>query len=92
MRLSGGQKLSILASRVEGMCEALDNTTLSWFKLLNLLLIMRSPQILTLESILRKEGFFPSPQQCLGHCIVCFSQPVPLAGVIGGLAAHSLMS
>lgn len=77
MRLSWGQKLSVLASRVEGICESLDNTTLSWFKLLNLLVIMRSPQIQTLESILRKEGVFPGLQQCLGHCIVCLLSLCP---------------
>ena len=68
--LPWGQKPGVLAARAEGMSGSLEDTTMSWFKPLNLSLIMRSPPIQMSESILGKEGFFPCLQQYLGHCLL----------------------
>lgn len=69
MRLSWGQKLSVLASRVEGICESLDNTTLSWFKLLT--------SNSDIGEYFEKIRGFSQPPAVFETLYCVFAQPVP---------------
>lgn len=60
------------------MCWALEDATMSWFKPLNLLLIMKSLPIQMSKSILGEEGFFLASSSIWGIVLSCvLAQPAP---------------
>lgn len=86
-----GPKTGSSGSWTEGICGSLEDTTMSWFKPLNLSLILRSPPIQMSENIFGKRRVFSLPPAVFGalSCLVCWLSLRPADGAVGRLAARS---